>query len=116
MIWVALLVILLETSLLGASDVACGEGDRPVSSGARVIDDASGGYADVDGELPGSNAEGADSVSRALPVVSCARDLARWTLPLLDLVCCVCWLEDTLLITVVALVQASLPAARVLSA
>ena len=64
------------TSLLGASGIACGEGDRPVSSGARVIDDASGGYADVDDELPRSNAEGADSVSRALPVVSCARDLA----------------------------------------
>ena len=59
-------------SLFGASDVACGEGDRPVSSGARVIDDTSGGYAD----LLGSNAEGADSVSRALLVVSCARDLA----------------------------------------
>ena len=64
------------TSLLGASGAACGEGDRPVSSGARVIHDASGGHADVDGELPGSNADGADSVSRALPVVSCARDLA----------------------------------------
>ena len=65
------------TSLfLGASGVVCGEGERPVSFGARVIDDTSGGYADVDGESPGSNAEGAESVSRALPVVSCARDLA----------------------------------------
>ena len=36
------------------------------------IYDTSGGHADVDGELPASNAEGADSVSRAPPVVSCA--------------------------------------------
>ena len=75
-------MILLELLLLEASGVACGvqdrlvEGERPVSSCAKDIDDTSGGYADGDGELPGSNAEGADSISRALPVVSCAGGLA----------------------------------------
>ena len=40
-----------------------------VPSGARVIDNASGGHADVDGGLPGSNPDGADSVFRALPAL-----------------------------------------------
>ena len=53
---------------MGASGVACGEGDRAVSSSARDIDGISGAHADAHGALP----EGADSVSRALPVVSCA--------------------------------------------
>ena len=55
---------------LVASGVACGEGDRAVSSSARDIDGTSGAHADVHGALP----DGADSVSRALPVVSCAGD------------------------------------------
>ena len=69
-------------SLLGASGVACGvqdslvEGERPVSSCARVLDDTSGGNADVDGELLERNAGSADCVFRVLPVVSCARGLA----------------------------------------
>ena len=63
---------------MGASGVACGvqdslvEGERPVSSCARVLDDTSGAHADVDGELLERNAEGADCVSRALPVLSSA--------------------------------------------
>ena len=57
---------------MGASGVACGEGDRAVPSSARDIDGTSGAHADVHGALP----EGADSVSRALPVVSCAGDFA----------------------------------------
>ena len=60
---------------LGASGIACGEGDRAVSSSARDIDGTSGARADVHGALP----EGADSVSRALPVVSCAGDFALYT-------------------------------------
>ena len=69
-------------SLLGTSGVSCGvqdslvERERPVASCARVLDDTSGGHADVDGELPQRNAEGADCVSRVLPVVSCAGGLA----------------------------------------
>ena len=38
--------------LLGASGVACGEGDRAVSSSARDIDGISGAHADAHGALP----------------------------------------------------------------
>ena len=69
-------MILLEPPFWEQVALPVEKGERPVSSGARDIHDTSGGCADVDGELPGSNAEGADSVSRALPVVSCAGDLA----------------------------------------
>ena len=113
-------------SLLGASGVACGvqdsvvEGEFLVSSCARVLDDASGAHANVDGELPQRNAEGVDCVSRALPVVSSAGGLGP-----VPAVSTAVAPSGTRLLRVLgwrtlfssrALVQASLPAAQVLSA
>ena len=127
-------------SLLGAGGAVCGaedsfvEGEVLVSSGANVLDDTSGApahTADVDGELHDRNADVAGGVSGAQQVASfaggggaedvilleqlrCVRFIPQ--LILLELVCCGCLVEDTLLIAMVSLEQVLLPAAQVSSA